>query len=425
MTIAAELASRAVAPLTPQERSHLRTLTLFNIAALLGKKGRIGTLLGSLPLADDINSQAFLWASRMHSRTQDDFMPSGRVHVGAVTLSVALALGEHVESELLECLAAGYRTVGAVAGVYGRVAQRRGLRPTGVFGPVGAAAVAARALKMDAAETAAAIGLAASASAGTNQAWVSGSDEWVLEVGAAARAGLEAAMFVRAGAAAADEAFEGPAGWGRAYFDDAQASQLTDFLGSDATDPIAAVACKLFPVSGIAQVATALARAAHSRLENDTIEDVTVQVSPDELAYPGSANRLNIVSRSTALMSIAFCVATMLRHGIVRLDSLENPRAGGVADLMEKVRIVANPTLRDGTTQLNVRTTRSEFALEGSADDLLWPTWDRACSEIAELGERCEAPTSPLENTAAELATIEPNALTVRGELVPWVAQEG
>jgi 2-methylcitrate dehydratase PrpD len=422
VTIAAELASRAIAPLTPAEQSQLRTLTLFNVAALVGKKGRVGTLLNSLPLPDDINSRAFLWASRMHSRTQDDFMPSGRVHVGAVTLSVALALGEHVGSELLECLAAGYRTVGAVAGVYGSVAQRRGLRPTGVFGPVGAAAVAARAFKMDAAETAAAIGLAASASAGTNQAWVSGSDEWVLEVGAAARAGLEAALFVRAGAIAADEAFEGSAGWGRAYFDDAHASQLSAFLGSDSTDPIAGVACKLFPVSGIAQVATALARSAHTRLENDTIEDVTVQVSPDELAYPGSANRLNIVSRSTALMSIAFCVATMLRYGIVRLDALENPRAGGVADIMEKVRIVANPALPDGTSQLNVKTNHSEIALEGSAGDLLWPTWDRARKEIAELGERCEAPADPLESAAAELTTSQPNALRIRSELAPWVA---
>jgi dienelactone hydrolase len=45
--------------------------------------------------------------------------------------------------------------------------------------------------------------------AGTNQAWISGSDEWLIEVGMASRAGIETAELTRAGAHAAPDAFEG------------------------------------------------------------------------------------------------------------------------------------------------------------------------------------------------------------------------
>ena len=51
-------------------------------------------------------------------------------------------------------------------------------------GAVGAAACASVALGLDLDGTANAIALAAARSGGTNQSWISGSDEWMLELGA-------------------------------------------------------------------------------------------------------------------------------------------------------------------------------------------------------------------------------------------------
>src|SRR5262249_7588194 len=152
----------------------------------------------------------------LHARTQDDFFPAGRSHVGAVTLAAALALADETEERLLPAVAAGYEVMCVGAEAYAPIAQAVGLRPSGVFGPLGAAATAAIVLRLDAAGVQTAIGLASAASAGTNQAWLSGSDEWLFVVGAAARAGVEAALFARAGAAASPLALEGTAGWAKA-----------------------------------------------------------------------------------------------------------------------------------------------------------------------------------------------------------------
>src|SRR5699024_264953 len=120
------------------------------------------------------SGNAFIGAMALHGRTQDDFYPHGRVHVGAITLAATLALADDAGDRLLECLAAGYDTMCLVAESGSSYVQTRGLRPSGIFGPLGAAASAATALGLDEAGVANAIGLAASLAGGTNQAWLSG-----------------------------------------------------------------------------------------------------------------------------------------------------------------------------------------------------------------------------------------------------------
>lgn len=417
MTIADALVAHALAPLTTEDEAHLRTLTLFNIGAAMGEQGRAEVLLAALPLPTSIASDAFLFAARLHTRTQDDFLPAGRAHIGAVTLAVALALCNDVELELLDCLSSGYRVMGLLATTYGSIAQRRGLRPTGVFGPLGAAATAARALHFDRAQTAAAIALAAATSAGTNQAWLSGSDEWLLEVGAAARAGLEAALFVKAGAIAAPEAFEGAAGWSSAFFDDADAQLLSARLRGPSVSPIELVACKLYPVSGIAQVPTELARQAYTRLDQEPVNRVVVQLPVEELAYPGTANHDGIASRPTALMSVAFCVATALRQGKVPLATLEEPQLSPGVEILDRVSVVADAALPEGTSRITVDTATQHLVLEAASRDLLWPSWDATQHGLPLLATRCEVAEEYLRPVCDELARPVPSATNLRGSL--------
>ena len=86
---------------------------------------------------------------------------------------------------------------------------------------------------------------------------VSGTDEWLLEVGAAARAGVEAALLTQGGATASPVALEGSVGWARAYFEDDEAQALVE-RQANAASHVRDVATKPYPVSGIAQVPTEL-----------------------------------------------------------------------------------------------------------------------------------------------------------------------
>jgi len=277
VTVAHALADRALYGPAQADVDRLRTLTMCNLAAAGGELGSMGKLIEALPLdRSRPPDAAFLYGMRLHARTQDDFFPAGRVHVGAVTLAASLALADSSERRLVEALGAGYEVLCIVSAAYSARAQASGLRPTGVFGPLGAAASAAVALDLDRAGAANAIALAATLAGGTNAAWLAGSDEWLLEAGVAARLGVEAALFTQAGAHASPEALESAAGWARAFFDDEGAGMLIETLAAAETG-IRAVAIKPYPVSGIAQVPTHLACLARRRRADEEPPAATIR----------------------------------------------------------------------------------------------------------------------------------------------------
>jgi 2-methylcitrate dehydratase PrpD len=413
--LAERLAAQAFVPVHAEEADTLRTLTLTNVAAGLGELGSVEGLLASLPLDPALRpaDAAFLFAARLHARTQDDFYPDGRVHVGAVTLAVTLALADYVGDRTLECLAAGYRVFCTVARAHSVEAQRRGMRPSGVFGPFGAAASSAVALGLDAAATANAIALAAAVSAGHNQAWIAGSDEWMIEVANAARAGVEAALFTQAGVRAAPDAFEGRSGWASALFDERGAATLAATMAIGITDA-RDVAIKPYPVSGIAQVPTWLACMLHG--DNGGLpEQILVTVSPIEHAYPGSSNRGPFASRSSALMSIAFCVACGLADGAVRLSRLDAPPDTRLADLLERVRVEPDAEMPEHAARIQVLNGSGKSASRsGAAAQVLFPDWHEVSERADEVARRSEADTALVAAAATELARPRPRARELR-----------
>jgi MmgE/PrpD N-terminal domain len=408
MSMSAALAERALEAGGVADLEHLRALTLTNVAAGVGYLGAAGELIAALPLDPARRGDvAYRAAMRLHARTQDDFFPLGRIHPGVPTLAATLALADRAVDRLLDCLAAGYETMCVVSAAYGRESQVRGYRPTGMTGPLGAAASAAHALGLDRDGTANAIGLAAARSSGTNQSWLSGTDEWLLEVGAAARAGVEAALFTEAGAVASAEALEGAAGWARAYFGDQGAARLREALEAPAP-LLGGVATKPYPVSGIAQVATDLACRAHARLNGDAPTRVVVRMPEAEAAYPGSQNAGPYRSRSAALMSVRFCVAAGLAEGCVRLDRLERPDAD--PELVGAVEIEPDAGLAETAATLLVEAGGHELALAGHGDALLYPTWDGLRGELEALAARVEAPAGIVRAAGDALAADRPDA---------------
>ena len=389
MSLALELADDALRAAKAADVQLLNTFLLSNLVVAAGARPQ-EPLLGAIATFTDDNTsgRAYRLSARMHFRTQDDFDPGGRVHVGAVVIPAVLAIDG---ASVLEPMAAGYSVLTRVARIYRDEAEARGLRPTGMFGPIGAAAAAGVALGLDRERLGSAIAISTTMCAGTNQSWVDGTDEWLLVVAATARAGVEAALAAQTGVQGAQWAFEGQAGWAPAFFGDSDAALLAKAVGDDSFG-LDHVSVKAFPVSGIAQVPTTLASSMGKRFDFRTPERLEIRVPPREFNYPGSSNRGPFKSRSDSLMSIARCGALAYANGRIPLHLLAGPPLDNEEAVLEVIDLVSDSALAEGAAELRVSMKGHEVALTGHDAELLHPTWDDLTDDLEGLAERCEVP---------------------------------
>lgn len=413
MSLTAELASRASRPVDSHAADHLRMLTVSNVTAGRGEFGRKADLIRALPLSDRSPFEAAtLAACRLHARTQDDFFPHGRVHVGAITLAATLALADQAGDRLIDCLSAGYEVLCLAAEAGSTSVQGQGLRPSGIFGPLGAAAAAATALGLDEDGIANAIGLAAALAGGTNQAWLSGTDEWMFVVGQAARVGVESALFTRAGVKASEHALEGEAGWIACYLGDENRDSLHRALGDDRPRALS-VAAKLYPVSGIAQLVAHLACAEHGQGRGELTE-VVVRLSDAEVRYPGTTNPGPFQGQADALMSVPFVVACGLRHGAIRLTHVENPAEAGVQHLLPLVSVVADPDVLEAEAVLEIKRAGGMPVSDKITGDIMFPRWSEFSLEAEAIASRSEAEPATVLAALAALEAERPDARVLR-----------
>ncbi len=408
MSTASRLAERARRAAHAPERDHLRALLVHNCAAAMGEKAAAAPILAAL--ADDAGSGAVAYrlATAMHARTQDDFYPSGRMHVGAVVIPAVLAAEP---DDVLPALAAGYAVGTAISGTYSTVAQQRGFRPTGVFGPLAAAAASAVALGLDDEQLAHAIAIATTGSAGTNQSWVDGSDEWLVEVAAAARCGVDAARLASVGVKGAAAAVDGAAGWAAAFFGDEQARGLSEALDRHG-ERTARVAVKLYPISGIAQVPAYLAAEIGEETGRVLPETVRVHMPPAEAAYPGTASRGPFVGRSDSLMSVARCVALAYSTGTVSHAALADAPSAREAAVMDRLELIPDPELEETTALLSVTVEGHEVSRRQHAGRILYPLWEQTRTEVDDIAARNDLSAEPLRELA-ELVEAGPNARSI------------
>lgn len=389
-------------------------LTATNLAAGVGDLGRKQALIESLPftLRGSASEAAFLAASKLHARTQDDFYPQGRVHVGAITLAATLALADDAGDRVLDCLAAGYEVMCLVAEEGSRYVQGRGLRPSGVFGPLGAAASAAVALGLDETGVANAIGLAAALAGGTNQAWLSGTDEWMIVVGQAARTGVEAALMTRAGVRASGEALDGKAAWGACFLDDPSAQGLRRSL-QNVESRIPVVAAKKFPVSGIAQLVADLACDLHE-LNTSAPSRIVVGLAEAETRYPGTINGGPFKGQADALMSVPFAVACGLTHGAITLGRLEEPNRIGADETLAVIKVVATDEVEEAEAAMEVEWPGSEPVTRRVDGQIMHPSWEAIQADVAGLARRSEAGAEAVGAAVTELQRPRPDARALR-----------
>ncbi|MPZ63874.1 MAG: hypothetical protein GEU93_21975 [Propionibacteriales bacterium] len=408
MSTASRLAERARQAAGAPDGDAQRALLVHNCAAAMGEKAAAGRILTAL--ADDAGSGAVAYrlAAAMHARAQDDFYPGGRMHVGAVVIPAVLAAEP---DDMLPALAAGYAVGTGVSRPYSAAAQQRGFRPTGIFGPLAAAAASAVALDLDDEQLAHAISIATTGSAGTNQSWIDGSDEWLVEVAAAARSGVDAARLASAGVQGAAAAVDGGAGWAAAFFGDPQAQRLRNALDGE-EDPAQRVAVKLYPISGIAQVPAHLAAEIGKETGRALPDSVRVHMPPSEAAYPGTANRGQFVGSSDSLMSVARCVALAYSTGTVAHAALAAAPSRAETAVMERLELVPDAGLEETAAMVSVTVDGQEATRRQHAKQLLYPSWGQTRAEIHDIAARNDASAAALRELA-ELVEAGPSARSI------------
>ena len=263
---AADAALAAVAMLAPSAQ-----------ATVLGRSERV-----------DIASAALVNGITSHTFDFDDTHLKTIIHPGGPVASAALALAEHIGAsgrQFLDAIVLGADVACRVGnGIY-PAHYDRGWHITGSTGMLGAAAACARLLGLDADKTTMALGIAASQPTGVREQF--GSMTKALHPGAAARAGLMAALLARHGYTASVRALEAPRGLLQTYSTKWDWGAITDALGRHfeiAYNTYKPFACGVVihpSIDGCVQIAT------EHHLRADDIERIDLRVHPLVLELTG------------------------------------------------------------------------------------------------------------------------------------------
>ncbi len=171
----------------------------------------------------------------VHAFELDDYH-NAKLHCGAAVIPAALAVAERLDSngrDLLTAIVAGYEVmIRSSLALNPSAARLRGWHLTGVVGPFGAAAACAVLLKLNAEETAWALGLAGTQGAGLWAFNADGSMSKRLHPGKAAHSGVLAAELAQLGFSGPTSIYEFEDGGAlKAFSDHADKALLTRDLG--------------------------------------------------------------------------------------------------------------------------------------------------------------------------------------------------
>jgi len=174
---------------------------------------------------------AWINGTAAHALDFDDAALRG--HPSAVLVPAILAEAQALGrpgADAIAAYVAGYEVWAELAHRDGESHHRKGWHPTGIFGPVAAAAACARLHRLDARATAHALAMAASRSSGLMANF--GSMTKPMHAGNAAHAGVVAARLASVGATGALDAIEHPQGFLSAVSPSGRIDKATDVHGS-------------------------------------------------------------------------------------------------------------------------------------------------------------------------------------------------
>lgn len=339
---------------------------------------------------------AFVNAILVNGRSQDDFLQKS--HPGALTVPAGTAVGEEEGSsgkEFLTSIVLGYEIVArAYVGGPGMLPR---FRASGVAGAVGAAATAAKLLKLSVPETMNALGCSTMFASGFGEGFVSGTMEVKLNVGWACRSGVSAALLARLGATASPTVFEGESGFFRAFAGTAEhAAEAVRGLGKRfLMDDVVYKEC---PVCIFVQTPVHLARtlAQENRLEPNKIQRVTVRAPQATYTNPGFRNVAPYRTQLQARVSARFCTAAaLLGKPVESHEFYDHPTDPEVLALAEKIELL-EPSNDTERVFLEVVHDGRKLDAVGVEVDTMRPTTEKIVSKFRRLaggflGQRTDA----------------------------------
>jgi 2-methylcitrate dehydratase PrpD len=168
----------------------------------------------------NVYDAALINGTAAHGEDYDDTFEGGPVHSGAVVVPAVLAACEREGlggDALLLGTAVGAELMCRLALVAPGATHKAGFHPTAVIGALAAAAGVAAALRLDARQTASAIGIAGSMASGIIEYLAEGTSTKRMHAGWAAQAGIRAALMARGGFAGPRTVLEGTHGFYKAF----------------------------------------------------------------------------------------------------------------------------------------------------------------------------------------------------------------
>ena len=286
---------------------------------------RMGGVAEASIIADDKKTSpemaALINGTMGHALDYDDMSVSPIAHPSVFLAPAILALGESIGASGLEALAAyvvGYEVAGCVAEPMFQSHYVQGWHGTSTFGSLGAAAAAARLLRLNPRQVRMAIGIAASLACGLRQNF--GTMTKPLHAGKAAANGIQAAFLARAGFTADEGIIEAPLGFAKVmgHNDEVDWSTVGTNLGKTfvIAGPVG-IAIKPYPSCGFTHTAIDCALdIAKQGVKAEEIVAIELGTSPFD-------KQLLIHHRPTTGLegkfSLEYCVARALVSGEVRL----------------------------------------------------------------------------------------------------------
>jgi 2-methylcitrate dehydratase PrpD len=285
-----------------------------------------------------------------HALDYDDVSPGIRGHPSVVLVPVLLSLGEELKAsgqDIITAYVLGFEAqsrLGRAMSV--GYSDDLGWHPTTPLGTVGAAATAAKLLKLDAAQTITALGIAASQAAGLRQNF--GTMVKPFHAGNAAKSGIMSALLAREGFDAAQDSLEGRYGFCHAFSGgkDYNIAKILENLGNDFELVSAGPAVKLYPCCGSTHGAldAVLLLIRKYDIQPEKISAVEVSVPFDP---PRSLIHYNPKTSLEGKFSMQYCIAAALvdRKVGLRTFTTKQVQRPQVRKLFEKIKMFRQPGL--------------------------------------------------------------------------------
>jgi 2-methylcitrate dehydratase PrpD len=262
------------------------------------------------------------------------------------------------------------------------------------------------------------------------QSFTDGTDEWRYQVGVAARLGWTAAELAKAGSISAPGAFEGKAGFVRTFARaECDVAAMVARLGEDWA--ILRVTFKPYPVCAFNQTPVTAALLLREKLVPAELQAVRVRMNPYETGYAGMDAVGPFNSVSGTLMSIPFCIAATLLHGVPDMNRMTTYDDPALNDFIRRITLISDPSVptlsciieadtADGRTLVqNQRMTTADFAYDragvsqlvrriGGEEDVPMAAFDR----IEAFVERW--PAASIDEVIEAFAMITPKRSEIR-----------